>query len=127
MICGLDHINISTDKLAQTRAFFIDVLGLSDGWRPDFGVPGAWLYSGERAVVHLVERDAPRTPSRQGALDHFAFAIDDFEDAATKLAAHGVAFQSFDVPGSRIRQMFIEDLNGVTIELNYRPPEDARR
>ena len=121
MISGLDHINISTDKLAQTREFFISVLGLSDGWRPDFGVPGCWLYSGDRAIVHLVQRDGARTPSRQGALDHFAFAIDDFDATAAKLKAHGVAYQAFDVPGSKVRQMFIEDLNGVTIELNYRP------
>ncbi len=125
MICGLDHINISTDKLAQTRAFFVDVLGLSEGWRPDFSFPGAWLYSGGRAIVHLVERKGARNPSRQGALDHFAFAIEDFDAAATRLTAHGVAYQSFDVPGSAIRQLFIEDLNGVTIELNYRPPQEA--
>ena len=121
MINGLDHINISTDKLADTRAFFIDVLGLTEGFRPDFGIPGSWLYCGDRAIVHLVERGAARAPSNTAALDHFAFAIDDFDAAAGKLAAHGVTYQALDVPGTPVRQLFIRDLNGVAIELNYRP------
>ena len=33
-VLTLDHVNIATDKLAETRAFFIDVLGLTEGPRP---------------------------------------------------------------------------------------------
>jgi len=119
-ILGLDHINIRTAELARTTAFFTDVLGLSIGWRPAFGFEGAWLYAGGKDVVHLVEVAQPAEPSRGSALDHFAFAIDDYEAAERALTAHGMAFQSLVSPEGDIRQLVISDLNGVTIELNCR-------
>ena len=121
MIRGLDHINIGTDRLAETTAFFVDVLGLAPGWRPDFPFGGAWLYAGETAVVHLVELPAPKGPSRSAALDHFAFRIDDYEACLQRLDDAGVAYRALDVPGAPIRQIFITDPNGVNIELNARP------
>jgi len=121
-IRGIDHINIGTDRLAETRAFFVDVLGLTEGWRPNFGVGGSWLYAGDQAVVHLVELDAAKKPSSEAALDHFAFSIDDYDDVVRRLEAAGHSYQPTDVPNAPIRQIFIRDLNGVNIELNYRRP-----
>ncbi|HEY1750180.1 MAG TPA: VOC family protein [Caulobacteraceae bacterium] len=119
-IRGIDHINIGTHKLAETVAFFEDVLDLKVGWRPDFPFGGAWLYAGDGAVVHLVDLDDARRPSSEAALDHFAFAIDDFEGARRRLDAAGVTYRATDVPGGNIRQIFLRDPNGVNIELNYR-------
>jgi len=119
-IRGIDHINIGTNRLDETKAFFCDVLGLSEGWRPDFPFGGAWLYAGDGAVVHLVALDAAKQPSSDAALDHFAFRIDDYDDVVRRLEAAGVAFRPIDIPGTPIRQIFIRDLNGVNIELNYR-------
>jgi len=119
-IRGIDHINIGTHRLEETRAFFRDVLGLTEGWRPNFPFGGAWLYAGDKAVVHLVELAAPKGPSVDAALDHFAFAIDDYDDIVRKLDAAGVAYRETEAPGAPIRQIFIRDLNGVNIELNYR-------
>ena len=119
-IRGLDHVNISTTRLAETTAFFTEVMGLTVGWRPDFPFGGAWLYAGDKDLVHLAEvAEAPR-PSRGSALDHFAFAIDDYDAAVRALEAQGVAYRPLASPAPGIRQLFIADLNGVTIELNYR-------
>ena len=65
MITGLNHANISTAKLQETIDFFIGVIGLRVGPRPDFDFPGAWLYAGNQAVIHLVERPQPRTRRRR--------------------------------------------------------------
>ena len=119
-VTGLDHINISTANLEETQAFFVEVLGLEVGWRPAFGFPGAWLYSDGKDLVHLVEVAAKPAPSRGSALDHFAFAIDDYDDAKRRLDARGVAYRELAAPDAPIRQFFITDLNGVTIELNCR-------
>jgi catechol 2,3-dioxygenase-like lactoylglutathione lyase family enzyme len=119
-IRGIDHINIGTSRLEETRAFFRDVLGLKEGWRPDFPFGGAWLYAGDGAIVHLVELDEAKRPSAEAALDHFAFRIDDYEGTVRRLEAAGVAFRPIDIPDTPIRQIFIRDLNGVNIELNYR-------
>jgi catechol 2,3-dioxygenase-like lactoylglutathione lyase family enzyme len=119
-IRGLDHINISTAKLAETTAFFTEVLGLSVGWRPDFSFAGAWLYAGDKDLVHLAEvAEAPR-PSRGSGLDHFAFAIDDYDAAVAALDRLGIAYRPLPSPAAHIRQLFLTDLNGVTIELNCR-------
>jgi len=120
-IHGVDHINIGTHRLEETRAFFRDALGLTEGWRPDFPFGGAWLYAGDNAVVHLVDLASPKRPSIEAALDHFAFRIDDYDAAVGRLDAAGVDYRATEVPGAPIRQIFLRDPNGVNIELNYRP------
>ena len=121
LLRAIDHINITTPRLAETRDFFMTVLGLTEGFRPDFGVPGHWLYAGERAIVHLVGTDEATTPSKGCALDHFAFEIADYDAMVATLEAHGVKYQPLDVPGTAVRQLFIRDPNGVQVELNHRP------
>ncbi len=124
-IRGVDHINIGTDRLDETRAFFRDVLGLVEGYRPDFPFGGAWLYAGDGAVVHLVALPEGKRPSSEAALDHFAFSIDDFDDAVGRLKRAGVTYRAVDIPDTPIRQIFLRDPNGVNIELNYRSPMAA--
>ena len=119
-IRDLDHVNIRTTDLAGTTAFFTEVLGLTVGWRPAFDFGGAWLYAGDKDVVHLVEVAQASAPSKGSVLDHFAFAIDDFEDARRRLEAAGVAYRETAAPNGGSRQFFITDLNGVNIELNCR-------
>ncbi len=122
-ILDLDHVNIRTAELAKTTAFFTEVLGLTIGWRPDFSFAGVWLYAGVKDVVHLVEVSRPAAASEGSALDHFAFAIDDFEDARRRLDGAGIAYRESAAPNGGIRQFFITELNGVTVELNCRASE----
>jgi catechol 2,3-dioxygenase-like lactoylglutathione lyase family enzyme len=124
-IRGINHINIGTDRLAETKGFFCDLLGLAEGWRPNFAFPGAWLYAGETAVVHLVELTTGKRPSSEAALDHFAFEIDDYDGTLKRVKSAGVDHRAVDIPGSAIRQIFLKDPNGVNIELNYNVPAVA--
>src|SRR4051812_673459 len=117
----VDHINIATEKLQETRDFFVDVLGLQEGFRPPFDFPGYWLYAGERAIVHMQTADRAVRPSKESALNHFAFEVDDLDSLLARLDQHGVRYRAVDVPGTKIRQAFLEDPNGVRVELNYRP------
>jgi catechol 2,3-dioxygenase-like lactoylglutathione lyase family enzyme len=123
-ITGLDHVNIRTTELARTQAFFTEVLGLNVGWRPDFPFGGAWLYAGDRDVVHLEEVSRAGAATRGSALDHFAFAIDDYEEAARRLDGAGIGYEPSASPNGGIRQLFVTELNGVTIELNCRTLAD---
>jgi catechol 2,3-dioxygenase-like lactoylglutathione lyase family enzyme len=43
-IIDFDHINIRTANVTAMTSFYAEVLGLEEGWRPDFSFPGAWLY-----------------------------------------------------------------------------------
>jgi hypothetical protein len=42
----LDHINVCAPPtlLEQVKAFYEEVLGLADGFRPTFSSNGYWLY-----------------------------------------------------------------------------------
>lgn len=118
LISGLDHINIRTADLAGTTRVFTEMLGLTVGWRPPFDFPGAWLYAGDKDVVHLVQVDEPAAASAGSALDHFAFDISDYDEVLKRVEASGLKFTATATPGTTVRQIFVRDPNGVTIELN---------
>jgi catechol 2,3-dioxygenase-like lactoylglutathione lyase family enzyme len=120
LVLSLDHVNIRTADLAGTCAFFVDVLGLEVGARPPFPFPGAWLYANGKDVVHLIEITAALGPSEASSLDHFAFAISDYDEARRRVVETGLTFYELGVPGASVRQIFVTDLNGVLIELNAR-------
>ena len=117
----LDHFNIRTRKLADTVRFYEEILGLENGDRPNFAFPGAWMYSEGKPVVHLV--DISPTPEQQkpdsGVVHHVAFASRDFAGMKHRLQAKGMAFDTRQVPGGDLWQIFVNDPNGVMIELNY--------
>ena len=58
----LNHINIRTDQMEETKDFFVDVVGLEIGFRPDFDSHGYWLYCGEVPIVHLSLSDPEGDP-----------------------------------------------------------------
>lgn len=126
-IRAMDHFTIVTDRLDDTRAFYA-ALGLADGPRPDFGLGGAWLYAGERAVLHIVETEA-MPPVRRGALDHMAFTGEGLLEVAGHFRASGIPYRIIRTPRPFSRwQMFFQDPNGVDVELDFAieetPPDD---
>ena len=131
----LDHCSIRTAKLPETRNFYVDLLGLEDGPRPDFDFPGYWLYLDNKPVVHIVGID-PDDPSGleeylggsvdpaecengSGAFDHIAFRAREPLALRAKLDAAGLPYREREVPNLHLFQMFVEDPNGITVELNY--------
>jgi catechol 2,3-dioxygenase-like lactoylglutathione lyase family enzyme len=116
-----------------TRDFFVQALGLRDGERPPFNFPGAWLYCGDKAVIHIIgidpkdksglvdylgDRDGD-APAGTGAVDHLAFVAEDIDGIRDRLKGAGIEMREREVPGLSLRQIFVEDPNGVTIELNF--------
>ena len=117
----LDHFNIRTRKLAETVRFYEDVLGLDKGARPNFVFPGAWLYSEGKPVVHLVDispTDEQQKPD-SGCVHHVAFVSRGFDAMRQRLQSKGMQFEARQVPGGDLWQIFVDDPNGVMIELNY--------
>lgn len=120
-IALLDHVNITTNKLEETKEFFEVVLGLSNGRRPDFEFPGYWLYAGDQDIVHLVGVEAPSEAEPKSPLDHFAFRTDDLDGMAARLDQHDIKYLRVEAPDGSRRQLFLRDPNNVTIEISYRP------
>lgn len=119
---GLNHYNIRAGQplIGRVRAFYIDVVGLHEGWRPPFNFPGHWLYAGEQAVVHLVETSGEQsTANPPGVLDHVAFTCTGFEEFEAKLKDKGIDYRKSETPGAPIKQLFVEDPAGNGVELNF--------
>ncbi len=123
----LDHFNIRTRDLASTVRFYEDVLGLEKGPRPNFAFPGAWMYSEGKAVVHLVDIAATTEPQKpdSGVVHHVAFASHGFDGMKQRLKSKGMPFEARQVPGGDLWQIFVNDPNGVMIELNYEAAKEG--
>jgi catechol 2,3-dioxygenase-like lactoylglutathione lyase family enzyme len=117
----LDHFNIRTRHLAETVHFYETVMGLEKGPRPNFAFPGAWMYSEGKAVVHIV--DISKTDEAQkpdsGVVHHVAFVSRGFDAMRDRLSSKKMPFDARQVPGGDLWQIFVNDPNGVMIELNY--------
>ena len=68
---SLDHWNVYCKDLKATVRFYERYVGLTDGDRPPFNFPGAWLYAGEKPILHLVS-ETGRKDHGGGAIDHVA-------------------------------------------------------
>lgn len=134
----LNHFSVRTLDLEASRRFYGEVLGLTVGPRPDFPFPGLWMYRGDHAdvanaVVHLIGID-PNAPqglqgylgerdlaglSGSGAVDHIAFFAQSLADTCAHLQGLGVAFRQRTVPSIGLHQLFLDDPDGIVIELNF--------
>ena len=123
----LDHFNIRTRKLAETVRFYEDILGLEKGPRPNFAFPGAWMYSEGKPVVHLVDISPTAEAQKpdSGCVHHVAFVSRGFDAMRQRLASKGMPFDARQVPGGELWQIFVNDPNGVMIELNYEAAKEA--
>jgi catechol 2,3-dioxygenase-like lactoylglutathione lyase family enzyme len=130
-VTGIEHMLVLTDDVERTRDFYCKVLGLEVGNRPALEFGGYWLYAGTTAVVHIAERRAYAThaaglgmtvPERDpgiGPVDHVAFTATDYDAVIERLERSGVPAVTLAGPG-RPRQVFIEDPNGVRVEITVR-------
>lgn len=130
MILRMDHFTIVSDRLEATRAFYVGVLGLVEGPRPPFAVPGFWLYAGDQPVLHVVGVSQMPEP-RRGVLDHMAFHAQGLQKMWAHLHEQDVPFKVIRAPGvQRTWQLFMQDPNGVEVELDFDasevPPADWR-
>lgn len=123
-IKGLDHFNIRTHDLERLCRFYIEVLGFEKGERPPFRFPGAWLYVGGHPILHVsVTKDPPSGNTLP--FDHIALEAEGYADTVERLENRGLEYTARDVPDRAMKQIFIKDPDGVSIELNFSRPEDV--
>ena len=144
MAMTLNHFSIRTLDLAACERFYCDALGLIVGPRPAFQFPGLWLYAGDtsvwaNAVVHIIgiDRDDPEglkaylgdrdeaSLQGTGAVDHVAFFTTGLAETRARLQRLGVPSRERTVPSIGLYQVFVDDPNGVVVELNFPAHEVA--
>lgn len=117
----LDHVNLRTEKLDAMIDWYKEVLGLEAGRRPDFPFPGAWLYAGEHALVHLVGTDDfPGAGSEQQLkLEHFALSATGRREFEERLTARGEKFSCSEIADFNIVQYNVWDPDGNHIHIDF--------
>lgn len=116
----IDHINIAASAQTVQRCveFYVDILGLVQGYRPPFTSRGVWLYADDAPIIHLLETDSDAVPA-VGPLNHVAFACEDLVSVEQRLVNQGITFTIDRVPASHQVQIFVNDPAGVPLELNF--------
>ena len=141
---SLNHYSIRTADLAACERFYCGLLGLTVGPRPPFPFPGLWLYAGDtaqwsNAAVHIIgiDRNDPAGLKQylgdraeaglqgSGAVDHVAFFATGLRETLMRLKEQGVALRERTVPLLKLHQIFVDDPNGVVVELNFPAAEKA--
>ena len=61
-----EHVLILANDLEKTKDFYVDLLGLTNGYRPDFPFPGYWLYlsQNEKSSMHSFSDEKTRRWTR---------------------------------------------------------------
>jgi catechol 2,3-dioxygenase-like lactoylglutathione lyase family enzyme len=118
---NIDHINLRAPAplLEKLRSFYRSVLDLEEGFRPNFGDRGHWLYSGDQALVHLSESDRDFAKDRNGPIDHVAFQTSGLQNMLAKLESLDIDYQRHFISDINMTQLFIEDPAGTRIEINF--------
>ena len=111
MIVGMNHFTVIAEDEAATLAFYVDLIGLRVGPRPDLGFPGAWLYAGgSQAVLHM-HFGRPMPTQRAGVIDLRA--------VKARFDARRVKYDLRQQVGAGTWQLFCFDPNGAKVELDF--------
>lgn len=121
----LDHVNVRTANLDKMVAWYGAMLGMETGKRPKFPFPGAWLYTGDNAAVHLIGIDQAPPSQDDLQLEHFAFRASGFASLKERLEAAGERYTVNPVPGAGIVQINCWDPDGNHIHIDF-PEADAK-
>lgn len=122
MIEGMNHFTVIAEDERKTLDYYVGLLGLEPGPRPDLGFPGAWLYADGRAILH-VYFDRPVPTQRAGVIDHMAFTAKGLKDVKARFDAAGVKYDLRRQVGAGTWQLFSYDPNGAKVELDFDPSE----
>ena len=121
-VSGMNHFTILTDDVPRTVDFYARLLGLANGPRPALGFPGAWLYAGDTAVLHVIGGKS-RDQLRPGVIDHMAFTAQGLADTLAALVTYNVEHICRRQIESGTWQVFFFDPNGARVELDFAADE----
>ncbi|MEQ9410612.1 MAG: VOC family protein [Fuerstiella sp.] len=129
----IDHVTLIVRDVNASRAFYVDLLGMSEVARPAFDFEGAWFQAGA-TLVHLIEEHDRSGPAgfpasvlqKSSRNHHFAFEVDDARAAADvlKQQGHQLIDDAKRRPDGAI-QVFVADPDGHVVELCTSQPSPA--
>lgn len=131
-VTGFDHVNIRTMDVPRTLGFFEKVLGMRVSPFPGQTTTetAGWVHDADdHVVIHVNHGEtvyptdgiAPWSPvTGSGAAHHIALNCSDYDDMIGKLESNGFDYVTNEVPQISLRQLFVYEVNGILMELNFR-------
>jgi len=122
-VLGFNHYNLRAERLMmeQLKVFYLDVVGLQIGERPQLSSFGYWMYAGNKDVLHLSEAkpEEKRKENLATTFDHVAFTATDYDATLVRLEKLGIQFKTREISDAGQKQIFFRDPAGNGIELNF--------
>jgi catechol 2,3-dioxygenase-like lactoylglutathione lyase family enzyme len=125
---GMRHVALNVRDMAACEAFYVDLLGMAEEWRPDSD--NLYLTSGnDNLALHRVSGD--ELPAGSQRLDHIGFfvaAADQVDAWYEFLKAHDVAIMA--APRTHrdgARSFYCSDPEGTVVQIIHHPPIVADR
>jgi catechol 2,3-dioxygenase-like lactoylglutathione lyase family enzyme len=120
---GIRHVALYVRDMAKMAAFYVEVLGYAEEWRPS----PAELYltrGSDNLALHAV--DLPEGAPRESRLDHIGLLMSRPEDVdawAAWIEAHGVALDTRPrTHRDGARSFYARDPEGNRIQFIWHPP-----
>jgi len=127
----LNHYLVLAKDIEASKLFYTEALGMEIAPRPQAPFPGYWLSVKGVICVHLAAanddpkmleffaREAGKAGEGSGAVHHIAFMADDLSAFLKRFDALKVSILRRYVADARLEQIFVNDPDGVTIEINF--------
>ena len=120
----IDHITIRTRNLPVTRDFFLDLFELEERERPEAirRIPGHWLYSEGKPIVHLIASRGRGLDGAAEAYDHAGFRLEGYGAFRARLERLGIRYSPMDLPELNERRLFFRTPCGPLLEAVFTEP-----
>jgi catechol 2,3-dioxygenase-like lactoylglutathione lyase family enzyme len=127
---GLRHLALNVRRMADMRAFYVDVLGFQVEWEPD--PQNVYLTSGrDNLALHEAGGGQGPRPAGPGALDHLGLIVgsaDQVDEWAAFLESQGVALDMRPkTHRDGARSCYFSDPDGNRIQIIHHPPISGQR
>ena len=130
-IALIHHVSLTVTDLDRSRAFYREILCLTEIDRPPFPFAGAWFAVGETQQLHLIVHDGATFRGERG-IDtrdsHFAVRLASYREAVDFLRSKGYREDAGELDPHRMRlqphatagfpQIYILDPDRHVIEIN---------
>ena len=125
---GLRHLALNVRRMAEMKAFYVDVLGFQVEWEPD--AANVYLTSGrDNLALHEADGGQGPEPGGLGALDHLGLIVaspEHVDEWAAFLESRGVALDMRPkTHRDGARSCYFRDPDGNRVQIIHHPPISA--
>lgn len=117
-ITGMDHLNINTNNLENTKKFYQDLFGFKvfeEGKNGDH----PYAIIGKEKIVYLAVYEDPNFNFKKEDLSHIGFHIENFDDVKLALEKNNIQID-LDWDYKYSNSIYITDPSGYEIELSQK-------